>query len=150
MSFILVVGATLAYFHYMDDPGKTPPDADNQISSSSLVLELVSVVTGQPDEILGSDLQVSSSGHADLHGCFETTMSLPMLTETYQLFDQAKPVVPVGGLDCYDAEKIKEAMAADSALAFLSRANVTRGLDRVVVIYDDGRGFVWNQPTKQE
>ena len=111
-----------------------------------VTMELTLITTGKPEIILADELQITAPLTVDLHGCFKTEMSLPMLTETYQMYEMAKPVTPEIALNCYNADTIIADINADIALPFLARANVGDGLDRVIVIYDDGRAFVWNQP----
>ena len=77
--------------------------------------------------------------------CFTTIHSLAMLTETYEIYDDAEPRIAPGWFDCFDAEAIGAALAAGDALTFLSQKNVAYGVDRVVAITDDGRGFVWHE-----
>lgn len=143
LPLLLVVGVVYFYFQVQD---KTEPDDTGKMVPYSFTLKLTSVVTGLPEEIMVDDLAAIASAQTDMHGCFKTRMSLPMLTETYQIYDTAQPIAGGGGLACYNAESINAALAADTAFAFLGQANIADGLDRVVVIYDDGQGFVWNQP----
>ena len=72
-------------------------------------------------------------------------MSLPMLTETYVLYDDAVPLNAPDWFDCFDAARIGAALEDGSALAFLGTANITYGIDRIVAITDDGRGYAWHQ-----
>ena len=150
MPFILIVGTVFLYLYLHEQPAPetVPETVPENIANApaQIKLELTSVVSDQPEEIPVTDLNVVAATHADMHGCFRTELSLPMLTETYHLYDAADPITPAGALDCFDAETIRKDMQADIALAFLARADVVDGLDRVVVIYDDGRAFVWNQP----
>lgn len=46
---------------------------------------------------------------------------------------------------CFDAAAIAAALAEGRARAFLGEANITYGIDRVVAIGDDGRGFAWHR-----
>ena len=43
------------------------------------------------------------------------------------------------------AESIDAALEAGSALAFLGQKNVHFGVDQIVAITDDGRGYIWHQ-----
>lgn len=77
--------------------------------------------------------------------CFTTTMSHPMLTETYRLVEDAEPRVAPGWFDCFDAEAIAGELAVGTALAFMGQKNVHYGVDRIVAITEDGRGYVWHE-----
>ena len=47
--------------------------------------------------------------------------------------------------DCFDAEALGAALETGRALAFLGTENVQYGIDQIVAIHEDGRGFVWHQ-----
>ena len=72
-------------------------------------------------------------------------MSLPALTETYEVYDQPTPLTAPGWFDCFDAQAIGAALEENQAIAFLGTANITYGFDRVVAIFPDGRGYAWHQ-----
>jgi len=138
----VIVGVVfLGVFLYFSDPPELV-----EVSHGPVTMELTSIMTGKPEAILADELQITAATETNGHGCFKTQMSLPMLTETYQIYEAATPLAPKAGLDCYDADMILNDLNADIALPFLARANVADGLDRVIVVYDDGRAFVWNQP----
>ena len=77
--------------------------------------------------------------------CFETSMSHAMLTKTYELDEQAVPLTAPGWFGCFDAAEIGAALEEGRALAFMGTANIEYGIDRVVAIHEDGRGWVWDQ-----
>ena len=56
-----------------------------------------------------------------------------------------EPTIGPGWFDCYDAQKIGEALEAGEALAFLSEHLAHYGMDRVVAVFPDGRAFAWHQ-----
>ncbi|MEM9853369.1 MAG: DUF6446 family protein, partial [Pseudomonadota bacterium] len=47
--------------------------------------------------------------------------------------------------DCFDADVIGAALKDGTARAFLGQRDVIYGIDRVVAVFDDGRGYVWHQ-----
>lgn len=77
--------------------------------------------------------------------CFETPSSLAMLTETYEGYERAVPRNAPYWFDCFDAEAIASELEAGTALAFLGEKNVNFGVDRIVAITEDGRGFIWHE-----
>lgn len=77
--------------------------------------------------------------------CFTTPASLAMLTETYQMLDRAIPRNAPAWFDCFDAAAIAAELEAGTALAFLSEKNVDFGVDRIVAITEDGRGYIWHE-----
>lgn len=77
--------------------------------------------------------------------CFELSLSLAALSETYVLYDDPVPTVAPGWFDCYDAGAVGTALETGDALAFLGEANVVYGIDRVVAVFRDGRARAWHQ-----
>ncbi len=108
---------------------------------------LTSVVTGVPEPIIADDFQAIDADSSPIRyrACFTTPMSIPMLTETYELYDGGEPRVAPGWFDCFDAEAIGAQIDAGTALVFVSERNREFGIDRVVAITDDGRGYVWHE-----
>ncbi|MGY3436372.1 MULTISPECIES: DUF6446 family protein [unclassified Marinovum] len=110
-------------------------------------VRLVNLVTEQPEAILYEDFDAIDADSSPIRyrACFTTSHSLAMLTETYVMYDGAEPRVAPGWFSCFDAEAIGAELAAGTALTFLSEKNVAFGVDRVVAISDDGRGYVWHE-----
>ena len=138
MVFALIFGAVLYYMqvYYYYETVETP-DA----------VELVSVATGQPEAIVAEGVTAidATSSPIRYRACFETPVSQSTLSETYELADGAIPLTAPGWFDCFDAVEIGEALEDGTALAFIGQQNIEYGVDRVVAILDDGRGFVWQQ-----
>lgn len=67
------------------------------------------------------------------------------LLDDAMAYDDPVPLTAPGWFDCYDAEAIGEALEAGDATAVLAQRNITRGVDRVVALFPDGRGYVWHQ-----
>ncbi len=77
--------------------------------------------------------------------CFSTPLSLAMMTETYEPYEDATPLNTPGWFDCYDADAIAAQIATGDALAFLGEANFIYGFDRVIVVNQSGQGYAWHQ-----
>jgi len=77
--------------------------------------------------------------------CYRLPMSEAMMTETYQTYPDAVPLIAPDWFECFDARAIGEALEAGEAVAYLGQAHVTYGIDRVVAVYPDGRAYAWNQ-----
>jgi hypothetical protein len=118
-----------------------------EVASEAVEVRLVSLASEQPEAILASNLQAidADSSPIRFRACFETTSSLAMLTETYVGLDRATPRNAPGWFDCFDAVAIASELKAGTALAFLGEKNVEFGVDRVVAITEDGRGYVWHE-----
>ena len=117
------------------------------------------VPNGTSDVVLtpldGSDVQAvkysdfkaidSNSSPIRYRACFTAQNTADELKALYVSLTDAEPLVAPGWFDCFDAEEIGAAIEAQSATSFLSIENVSYGIDRIVSILDDGRGYAWNR-----
>jgi hypothetical protein len=105
-------------------------------------------LTGGPAEaivVAGIEGIDAESSPIKFRACFTTPLSLAMLTETYQNYDRAEPLIAPRGFDCFDAKAIGRALESGEALAFLSEPDIHKGVDRVVAVFGDGRAYAWQQ-----
>lgn len=135
----LVAGVTLYYmqnFAFYDE-----------IEQNTEVVALTSIVSGEPEEIIADGFEGidSASSPIRFRGCFTTPMSQALLSETYVSYDKAVPLNGPTWFSCYDAKTIGADLEAGVALPFLSKADISNGVDRVVAVYPDGRAFIWHQ-----
>ncbi len=137
----LIAGIAIYYLQvyafYDEVPAGTP----------AAQLRLTSLVSGTPEEVLfeGYEGIDSESSPIRYRACFTTPMSQSMLSETYVIHDKAVPLVAPGWFDCFDATALGDALEQGDAIAFLGEKNIEYGIDRVVAIMSDGRGYAWNQ-----
>lgn len=110
-------------------------------------IKLVLLTSGKPEAIVANSVEGidAESSPIKFRACFTTPLSLATLTETYQDYPGAVPLIAPSGFDCFDAEAIEAALQSGEAVAFLSEPNITYGVDRVVAVMGDGRGFAWHQ-----
>lgn len=110
-------------------------------------VQLVNIATGEPEPILADAFRAIDADSSPIRyrACFETTMSIPMLTETYEMYEGAQPRNAPFWFDCFDADAIGAEIDAGTALVFTAQRNIEWGIDRVVAITDDGRGYVWHE-----
>lgn len=110
-------------------------------------IRLVPLVGEAPEPIVVADLAGidADSSPIKFRACFTTPLSLAMLTETYQPYPEAEPLVAPTGFPCFDATAIGRALETGEALAFLSEPNIRPGVDRVVAVFADGRAYAWHQ-----
>ena len=101
----------------------------------------------EPEVILAEGIEAIDANSSPIRyrACFTTPMSLALLSETYEPYDAAEPLTAPGWFDCFDAEQIGADLESGAMLAFLGQRNITYGVDRVVAISQEGRGFVWHQ-----
>lgn len=139
LSAVLAGGAMyyLQVYGYYDEVSADAPGAQMRLTT----------LDGVAEEILAEDVTAidSNSSPIRFRACFTTPMSTAMLTETYQTYEGAEPLVAPDWFDCFDAAAIGHAIEAGAATAFLGEGNVSYGIDRVVAVYPDGRGFAWHQ-----
>lgn len=110
-------------------------------------MQLTSLVSGLPEPMLydgfeGIDAQ---SSPLRFRACFTTPMSQPMLTETFETYEEAVPLTAPGWFNCFDAAAIGAALETGEAIAFLGEKNILYGVDRVIAVFDDGRAYAWHQ-----
>lgn len=111
----------------------------------------LTLVDGRTEPIPAASVEAIDAGSSPIRyrACFTTPLSLAMLSETYVIYDDAQPLVAPHWFDCFDAAAIGEALEQGRALAFLGTKDIHPGVDRVVAILEDGRGYVWNQLTAE-
>lgn len=110
-------------------------------------ITLVPLEGAMPEAIVVENIEGIDADSSPLRfrACFTTPLTQATLTETYRLYDKPTPLTAPGWFDCFDADAIGEALERGEALAFLSQANIARGVDRVVAVFPDGRAFAWHQ-----
>lgn len=117
------------------------------VRAEAVTMRMINVVTGEAEEIIADGFEGIDADSSPLRfrGCFTTTMSQAMLTETYETYDQAAPLTAPGWFDCFDAVEIGEALEVGVAIAFLGEREIRNGVDRIIAVFPDGRAFAWHQ-----
>ena len=110
-------------------------------------VQLVALATNEPESILFEDFQAidAESSPIRYRACFTTGQSLAFLSESYVLVEGVSPRNAPGWFDCFDAQAIAAELKAGMALTVLGGKNVAFGVDRIVAITEDGRGYVWHE-----
>ena len=108
---------------------------------------LVTLAGELPEPILAEGFRGidAESSPIRYRACFTTPQSLAMLSETYVMLEEATPRNAPGWFDCFDAAAIAAEIDAGTALVFLGAKNVAYGVDRIVAITEDGRGYAWHE-----
>ena len=108
---------------------------------------LVTLAGELPEPILAEGFRGidAESSPIRYRACFTTPQSLAMLSETYVMLEEATPRNAPGWFDCFDAAAIAAEIEAGTALVFLGAKNVAYGVDRIVAITEDGRGYAWHE-----
>lgn len=129
----LVAGVAMYYLQVYAYYRELPPQTQVTVTRSDGI--------EVPMEVSGFRGIDADSSPIRYRACFDVA-SVPL---DLTLYPQAEPLTTPGWFDCYDAPAIGAALADGSARAFLGQANVTWGVDRIVVVMPDGRGFSWHQ-----
>lgn len=115
-------------------------------------LDNVEIALQRPDgtlvplEIAGAEGIDAYTSPLRFRACFRVEPdSVTTLTAEAMPYDDATPLLAPGWFGCFDADAIGEAIAAGAAQAVLGVRNISQGVDRVVALYPDGRGYAWNQ-----
>ncbi|MEC7256547.1 MAG: DUF6446 family protein [Pseudomonadota bacterium] len=119
----------------------------HEVQAEAEPVSLVLLADNLPEPILAENFQAIDADSSPIRyrACFTTPMTAAVLSETYVMVDNPKPLNAPGWFDCFNAESIGAALEAGSALAFLGQKNVHFGVDQIVAITDDGRGYIWHQ-----
>ena len=110
-------------------------------------VQITSLTTGAPEPIVYEDFRAIDADCSPIRyrACFTTPLSLDQIRKTYVADADAVPLTAPGWFDCFDAKELGAAIEDGTALAFLGKENVEYGIDRIVAVRDDGRGWAWNQ-----
>ncbi|HBS49490.1 MAG TPA: histidine kinase [Rhodobacteraceae bacterium] len=76
--------------------------------------------------------------------CFTTPLGADELARFTRL-ESGEPRVAPGWFDCFDAEALGAAIEAGELDVYLAEKNIAYGVDRVVGIASDGRGWAWHE-----
>ena len=119
----------------------------DEIAEGDYQVELTSVATGELEIILADNVRAidATSSPLRFRACFTTTHSQAMLTESFVVYKNPVPLTGPGWFDCFDATEVGETLENELAIAYLAQADIHDGIDRVIAIFDDGRGFAWHQ-----
>ena len=102
---------------------------------------------GLPPEVLHDAVEATRDNALpdSLWACFQTPLSMGLLTESYVVAEEVAPTNPVSSLPCFDAQDVIAAVTVGDAVAFMGERDVIPGVDRIVAVYQDGRAVAWNQ-----
>ncbi len=110
-------------------------------------INLTPIAGGAVEPVLidGQPIVAFSTDAKFYYACFQTPMSFGLLTETYEISDDALPAKPLGDMACYDQQKIAMDVASGEALSLVGERNIIEGIDRIIAVYPDGRAYAWHQ-----
>ncbi|WP_291729631.1 DUF6446 family protein [Leisingera sp. F5] len=103
---------------------------------------------GQPIAYSKFEAIDADSSPIRYRACFRTKVTPDELAQVFTLTDKLEPRNAPGWFECFDAAAIGEQLANGSAKSFLSVKNISFGVDRVVAVTDEGRGYAWHELNK--
>ncbi|WP_417723992.1 DUF6446 family protein [Salipiger sp.] len=77
--------------------------------------------------------------------CFTTSEALADLDTRFEQYADAEPRNAPFWFDCFDADAIGEQIESGMAHVYAGQRNIEFGIDRVVAVTEDGRGYVWEE-----
>ena len=109
-------------------------------------VHLVSRATGRAEPIPYDDFRAIDADSSPLRyrACFSTTADPDALSESHVAAPGRMPRAGPGWFDCFDAERIGEGIETGAMRVFLGQKNIAYGVDRIVAISGEGRGYVWH------
>ena len=110
-------------------------------------VQMIGQETNAPEPVPHSAFQAidSESSPIRYRACFATPLTPDAARARYVVAPDIEPRNAPDWFDCFDAAAISDALNAGTAVTFQGAKNIAYGVDRIVAITDDGRGFVWHE-----
>ncbi|MGD9863248.1 MAG: DUF6446 family protein [Pseudodonghicola sp.] len=136
----LVAGVAIYYLQVYGYYYEVTPKPGKDVS-------LVVAASGEPEIIPYADFRAIDADSSPIRyrACFTTTLSDAELAARYAPVSGGEPLVAPGWFDCFDAEEIGTGIEAGRMHIYLSVKNIAYGVDRVVAVAPDGRGWAWHE-----
>ncbi|MBT5302748.1 MAG: histidine kinase [Tateyamaria sp.] len=110
-------------------------------------VQLISVASNVSEPIQFENFEAidAESSPIRYRACFTTELPLSILKNRYVTIENATPRNAPWWFDCFNSETIGMDLLNGHALSFLGQKNIEFGVDRIVTINTQGRGFVWHE-----
>jgi hypothetical protein len=140
LSAALIGGAAMYYlqvYGFYEEIAASGPDD----------VQIVALATGQSEPLPHAAFQAIDSDSSPIRyrACFRTDLTLDQMAAAYHPYAGAVPLVAPKWFECFDARDLGAALEAGTAQAFMGTENIRYGIDRIVAVTTDGRGYVWQQ-----
>jgi hypothetical protein len=137
----IFAGVALFYLQIFSFYEEVVPNGKTDISILLRQNELPEVINYSNFRAISSD-----SSPIRYRACFDTAEDLEALSKIYLVYEDAVPKIAPYWFDCFDAKKLGSALKdRDYGQVFLSKKNIVYGIDRVVAILANGKGYVWHE-----
>lgn len=107
---------------------------------------LTDAATGEVREIPVEFFQAidSDSSPIRFRACFDLGERVDDL-DWAAPYEGAQPLVAPGWFDCFDAGSLDAALTDGGATPYLGVKDIQYGIDRIVAVAPDGKGWMWHQ-----
>ncbi len=118
-----------------------------RVADNGQAISVVSQESQAPEPLRYSAFEAIDANSSPIRyrACFLTDTPLETLRATKVTAPDIDPRNAPGWFDCFDAEAIAAELQAGTAVSFMGQKNVNYGVDRIVAITQDGRGYVWHE-----
>lgn len=109
---------------------------------------LVSAASGEPEPVAYAGFRAIDADSSPIRyrACFTLSEEPSSLPGRFVAAARSEPRVAPGWFDCFEEAAIDEGIEDGSVRLYLGGKNVAYGVDRIVAIAADGRGWAWNEP----
>lgn len=135
----IVAGGALYYLQVYHFYEPVAAQGDGDVMLTELGGELKAL------EHAGFEAIDANSSPIRYRACFTTSVPTSALEARFAEYPRSEPRNAPGWFECFDADAIADALKSGEARAFLGEEHLEYGIDRVVAITEDGRGYVWHQ-----
>ena len=101
---------------------------------------------GGPLPLAASNIEAITADSSPIRfrACFSVADPAGVIAAARPAAD-AVPLNAPSWFSCFDAQSLGADLAEGRATAIIGTENIRYGIDRVLVVYPDGRGFAWDQ-----
>ena len=137
----ILAGVALFYFQIFSFYEEVIPNGTTDVAILQKQNELPEIINYSNFRAISSD-----SSPIRYRACFDTTEALDVLRSRYLVYEGAEPRIAPYWFECFNAGELGSSLK-DSAKGevFLSQRNIMYGVDRVVAILENGKGYVWHE-----
>ena len=137
----ILAGMALFYLQIFSFYEEVIPDGVTDVTILQKQNELPEIINYSNFRAISSD-----SSPIRYRACFDTTEDLDALRSRYLVYNGAEPRIAPYWFDCFNAEELGLSLKdGGSGEVFLSKKNIMYGVDRVVAILENGKGYVWHE-----
>ena len=135
----LVAGAALYYlqvYHFYEEVTLASEGGEVEMK---ITLADGSVIDLPAPDFEGID---ADSSPIRFRACFDAALPQDVGLVPYEA---AEPLNAPGWFACFDAQAIGAALEEGRARAYLGERDIEYGIDRIIAVTEDGRGYAWHQ-----